>query len=342
MNEASHKNRLFNLNKQVRELQDNIPKLRGDDPYHQALHDIIMQGEPKVGGRTAEDSLSLFGVTLNYDLTSSKDNFQTAPTSYNVVAVQTKKMAFRSIWTELLWFLTGDQDILFLKENRNTIWDEWADENGRVGPMYGYQWRNFNGEGVDQIENVITSMIKQPFSRRHIVSAWNPVQIDEMALAPCHAFFQFNCRRGLQKITSSDGLTSGTGEISKDIYVDIAVYQRSADMFLGVPFNLTSYSMLLQLIVAVMNNRQKDVVYKAGTMTYNLGDAHIYENHFSQVECQLNRYARSYKTVPSISTISWYEPENLTLDTNLVRGLVNEISLPHTLSSLPIKADVAV
>jgi thymidylate synthase len=179
-------------------------------------------------------------------------------------AVTTKKLHFRSIIHELLWFLRGDQNIRYLQENGVSIWDEWADENGDLGPVYGVQWRSWptpDGQTIDQIEKVIHSLKHNPDSRRHIVSAWNPALVDDMALPPCHALFQFYVAN------------------SK---LSCQLYQRSADIFLGVPFNIASYALLTHMVAQVVG-------LEVGEFVHTFGDAHIYLNHMEQVQLQLSR-----------------------------------------------------
>ena len=202
--------------------------------------------------RTGTGSISIFGHQAKYNLEN------TFP------LVTTKKVHLKSIIHELLWFLKGETNIKYLKENNVKIWDDWADENGDLGPIYGYQWRswpNHNGEKIDQIQNVIHGIKNNPHSRRLIVSAWNVGQISEMALPPCHSFFQFYVA---------------------DEKLSCQLYQRSADVFLGVPFNIASYALLLSLVASVTN-------YKVGEFVYTLGDFHIYKNHIEQPKIQLER-----------------------------------------------------
>jgi thymidylate synthase len=183
--------------------------------------------------------------------------------------ITTKKIHIKSIIYELLWFLRGETNVRYLKENGVTIWDEWADENGELGPIYGFQWRNWiapDGRHIDQIANVIETLKKNPDSRRIIVSAWNVADIEKMAIPPCHCFFQFYV---------ADGKLS------------CQMYQRSADMFLGVPFNIASYALLTMMIAQVCN-------LQLGELVHTLGDTHIYNNHFEQVKLQLSREPRPY------------------------------------------------
>lgn len=218
--------------------------------YHDALRHILKHGEPS-GDRTGTGTLSYFGMQMRYPLA---DGFP---------MVTTKKVHLKSIIHELLWFLAGDTNIRYLKENGVRIWDEWADENGDLGPVYGKQWRAFASERgtVDQVAELVENIRNTPDSRRLIVSAWNPGEIGEMALPPCHTMWQVRVVGGK---------------------MHLQLYQRSADMFLGVPFNIASYALLLQMLAHVTG-------YEAGDFIHTLGDAHIYSNHMEQVELQLSR-----------------------------------------------------
>lgn len=202
--------------------------------------------------RTGTGTLSVFGYQMRFDI------------SEKFPAVTTKKLHFKSIIHELIWFLKGETNIKYLKDNKVTIWDEWADENGNLGPVYGSQWRSWHtadGRTIDQISQVIDQIKKNPDSRRLIVSAWNVGEIEKMALAPCHAFFQFYVANGK---------------------LSCQMYQRSADIFLGVPFNIASYSLLTMMIAQVCG-------LKPGEFVHTFGDAHLYLNHLEQVETQLSR-----------------------------------------------------
>ena len=205
--------------------------------------------------RTGTGTKSVFGHQMRFDL------------SEGFPCITTKKLHLRSIIHELLWFLKGDTNIKYLKENGVRIWDEWADKNGDLGHVYGYQWRSWptpDGRHIDQITQVINQIKNTPNSRRMIVSAWNVGEIDEMALPPCHAFFQF--------YVADDKLSC-------------QLYQRSADIFLGVPFNIASYALLTMMVAQVCD-------LKVGEFVHTLGDAHIYSNHFEQTELQLSRHPR--------------------------------------------------
>ncbi len=220
-------------------------------PYEDLLRDVLQNGTPK-SDRTGTGTRSVFGRQLRFDLA---DGFP---------LITTKRVHFKSIAYELLWFLRGDSNVAWLRENGVTIWDEWADENGELGPVYGVQWRSWptpDGGHIDQIAQVVDTLRDNPDSRRIIVSAWNVADIPRMALAPCHAFFQFYV---------ADGRLS------------CQLYQRSADMFLGVPFNIASYA-LLTLMLA------QQAGLEPGEFVWTGGDCHIYDNHVEQVEEQLSR-----------------------------------------------------
>lgn len=227
--------------------------------YHQLLRHIMDTGVDKPD-RTGTGIRSVFGYQMRFDL------------QRGFPLVTTKKVHLKSIVHELLWFLTGDTNIKYLKENKVRIWDEWADENGDLGPVYGYQWRSWpNPEGgkVDQISRLIENIKHNPHSRRHIVSAWNPAQVDDMALPPCHTLFQFYV---------ADGKLS------------CQLYQRSADTFLGVPFNIASYALLTMMVAQVCG-------LEPGDFVHTFGDAHVYSNHFEQVKEQLSRTPRTLPTM---------------------------------------------
>jgi thymidylate synthase len=223
--------------------------------YHDLLRLVLDQGFDR-DDRTGTGTRSLFGHQMRFDLAAG------------FPALTTKKLHLRSIIHELLWFLKGDTNIAYLKANGVSIWDEWADENGDLGPVYGAQWRSWPAPGggtIDQIANVVRQIETNPFSRRHIVSAWNPAEVDEMALPPCHCLFQFYV---------ADGKLS------------CQLYQRSADIFLGVPFNIASYALLTMMVAQVTGLRPGDFVH-------TLGDAHLYKNHFDQANLQLSREPRA-------------------------------------------------
>ena len=218
--------------------------------YLDLLEKVKNSGKPK-GDRTGTGTISVFGHQMRFNL---EDSFP---------LLTTKKIHFKSVAYELLWFLKGDTNINYLKENGVSIWDEWADENGDLGPVYGKQWRKW--EGKNNIHDQVTEVIKQikdnPDSRRHIVSAWNVADIPSMALAPCHILFQFYVQDGK---------------------LSCQLYQRSADVFLGVPFNIASYSLLTHMIANICD-------LKVGEFVHTLGDAHLYTNHLEQAEEQLSR-----------------------------------------------------
>ncbi|MDO4434431.1 MAG: thymidylate synthase [Alysiella sp.] len=219
--------------------------------YLNLLQDILDNGTDK-SDRTGVGTRSVFGRQMRFDL------------SQGFPLLTTKKLHLRSIIHELLWFLKGDTNIKYLQNNNVSIWDEWADENGELGRVYGAQWRSWrgaNGKTTDQITNVITQIKNNPDSRRLIVSAWNPAEVDDMALPPCHALFQFYVANGK---------------------LSCQLYQRSADVFLGVPFNIASYALLTMMIAQVCG-------LQAGEFVHTLGDAHLYSNHFEQARLQLTR-----------------------------------------------------
>ncbi|ABG31485.1 thymidylate synthase [Roseobacter denitrificans] len=240
--------------------------------YHDALRTILECGEESTD-RTGTGTISYFGMQMRYPLS---DGFP---------LVTTKKLHLRSIFHELLWFLSGDTNIRYLQDNGVSIWDEWADENGDLGPVYGHQWRAFSalspteevkdgeplylGRGVDQVTNLIDMIKSSPDSRRMIVSAWNPADVPRMALPPCHALWQVRVLNGR---------------------MHLQLYQRSADMFLGVPFNIASYSLLLVMLAHVTG-------YEPGDFVHTLGDAHIYSNHMDQVNLQLTRTPKPLPTL---------------------------------------------
>ena len=218
--------------------------------YHAALRQILETGVPS-SDRTGTGTISCFGMQTRYPLA---DGFP---------LVTTKKLHLRSIIHELLWFLSGDTNIKYLKDNGVSIWDEWADENGDLGPVYGHQWRHWPSPAgeVDQIADLVEAIKATPDSRRLIVSAWNPSDVPDMALPPCHTLWQV-------RIAGNK--------------MHLQLYQRSADMFLGVPFNIASYSMLLLMLAQVTG-------YEPGDFVHSIGDAHIYSNHLEQVDLQLSR-----------------------------------------------------
>ena len=247
--------------------------------YLELLRHIKENGTDKTD-RTGTGTRSVFGYQMRFDL------------SQGFPLVTTKKLHLKSIIYELLWFLKGDTNIKYLKDNGVSIWDEWADENGDLGPVYGAQWRSWqgaNGKTIDQITEVIDQIKKNPDSRRLIVSAWNVAEIPNMALAPCHAMFQFYV---------ADGKLS------------LQLYQRSADVFLGVPFNIASYALLLMMMAQVCD-------LEVGEFVHTFGDVHIYNNHFEQVEKQLSREPKSLpmmKLNPEIKNIFDFDFNDFTLE----------------------------
>lgn len=228
--------------------------------YLDLLRTVMDTGIDK-SDRTGTGTRSIFGHQMRFDL------------QQGFPLLTTKKLHTRSIFGELLWFLRGDTNVGWLHDNGITIWDEWADEDGNLGPIYGYQWRSWptpSGEHVDQIAAVIESIKHNPDSRRHIVSAWNVADVDAMALPPCHTMFQFYVT------PATDGRTAK---------LSCQLYQRSADIFLGVPFNIASYALLTHLVAQVCD-------LEVGDFVHTFGDAHIYSNHFDQVQLQLGREPR--------------------------------------------------
>lgn len=261
--------------------------------YLNLLNEVLEKGTFK-GDRTGTGTKSIFGYQMRFDI---QNGFP---------LLTTKKLHTRSIIYELLWFLKGDTNVKYLHENKVTIWDEWAKENGDLGPIYGYQWRHWdtqNGTYIDQIKNVVEQIKNNPNSRRLIVSAWNVAQIDEMALPPCHCLFQFYVAEGK---------------------LSLQLYQRSADIFLGVPFNIASYSLLLAMMAQVCG-------LKCGEFVHTLGDAHLYTNHLEQAKLQLTREPlplASLKLNKEIKNIFDFNYEDIEIE--------NYQSHPH------IKAEVSV
>lgn len=261
--------------------------------YHDLMKRILSEGVKKTD-RTGTGTISVFGHQMRFNLA---DGFP---------VVTTKKLHLRSIIIELLWFLRGESNITWLKENGCSIWDEWADENGDLGPVYGYQWRHWpDGKGgeIDQIKNLIQQIKTKPDSRRHLVSAWNVANVDEMALPPCHTLFQFYV---------ADGKLS------------CQLYQRSADVFLGVPFNIASYALFTMMVAQVCD-------LEPGDFVHTFGDAHLYSNHLEQTELQLSRECRPLPTMkinPAVKDIFSFTYEDF--------ELLNYDPHPH------IKAPVAI
>lgn len=247
--------------------------------YHDLLERILADGAEK-GDRTGTGTISVFGHQMRFDL------------SAGFPMLTTKRLPLKAIVHELLWFLAGDTNIKYLREHNVTIWDEWADPNGDLGPVYGRQWRSWeapDGRTIDQISNVVEMIRKNPDSRRLIVSAWNPADVDRMALPPCHCLFQFYVANGK---------------------LSCQLYQRSADTFLGVPFNIASYALLTMMIAQVTG-------LKAGEFVHTLGDAHLYANHVEQAHLQLSRSPRPLPTMklnPDVKDIFRFRYEDFTLE----------------------------
>jgi thymidylate synthase len=246
--------------------------------YHDLLRKILEEGNAK-GDRTGTGTISIFGYQMRFDL------------SEGFPLLTTKKLHTRSIIHELLWFLRGETNIAYLKENNVSIWDEWADEHGELGPVYGHQWRSWptpDGGNVDQISQLIEQIKKNPDSRRLIVSAWNVADINKMALPPCHCLFQFYV---------ADGKLS------------CQLYQRSADTFLGVPFNIASYALLTMMIAQVCG-------LKAGDFVHTFGDVHLYNDHIEQAKLQLTRDCRPLPQMhinPNVTDVFSFTIDDFTL-----------------------------
>ena len=260
-------------------------------PYLKLLSDIIEHGTDKAD-RTGTGTRSLFGYQMRFDLNAG------------FPLLTTKKLHLKSIVYELLWFIRGETNVRWLQERGVKIWDEWADENGDLGPVYGSQWRSWpapDGRKIDQIANVIESIRSKPDSRRHIVSAWNPAEVDEMALPPCHCLFQFYVAQGK---------------------LSCQLYQRSADTFLGVPFNIASYALLTHMIAQVTG-------LEVGDFVHTLGDAHLYSNHFEQAKLQLTREPRA---LPRLII----NPERKRLEDFVFEDFVFEGYDPHPRIQAPI------
>lgn len=222
-----------------------------DAEYANLLHRILKNGKVKLD-RTGTGTIEVFGHQMRFDL------------SKGFPCLTTKKLHLKSIIYELLWFLRGETNIKYLNDHGVTIWDEWADENGELGPVYGSQWRSWpapNGKNIDQIQNIIKSLKNTPNGRRHIVSAWNPAEIENMALPPCHCLFQFDVLEGA---------------------LSCQLYQRSCDVFLGVPFNIASYALLMMMVAQVCG-------YELGEFIWTGGDCHLYLNHLEQAQIQMAR-----------------------------------------------------
>ena len=247
--------------------------------YLDLLDKILATGVKKTD-RTGTGTLSVFGHQMRFDLANG------------FPLVTTKKLHLKSIVHELLWFIAGDTNVRYLRENGVTIWDEWADERGELGPVYGRQWRSWaapDGQTIDQLANVISDLRRNPDSRRLIVSAWNPVDVPKMALAPCHCLFQFNVAGGR---------------------LSCQLYQRSGDVFLGVPFNIASYALLTQMVAQVTD-------YAPGEFILTLGDAHLYSNHLEQARLQLTRQPRALPRLrlnPAVKDLFAFRFEDIAIE----------------------------
>lgn len=247
--------------------------------YLELMCHVLKHGHEKTD-RTGTGTRSVFGWQMRFDLAEG------------FPALTTKKLHLRSIIHELLWFLQGDTNIRYLRDNGVSIWDEWADENGDLGPVYGKQWRRWetaDGRRIDQIAQLVEGLKKNPDSRRHLVSAWNPGEVEGMALPPCHALFQFYVAGGR---------------------LSCQLYQRSADIFLGVPFNIASYALLTHMIAQVCG-------YQPGDFVHTLGDAHLYSNHLDQARLQLNREPRplpALKLNPKVKNLFAFRFEDIALE----------------------------
>ena len=248
-------------------------------PYLDLMRHVLEHGHPK-SDRTGTGTLSVFGWQMRFDLAAG------------FPLLTTKKLHTKSIIHELLWFLQGDTNIRYLKEHGVSIWDDWADANGDLGPVYGYQWRSWqtpDGRSIDQIAQLVDGLRNNPDSRRHIVSAWNPADIGRMKLPPCHALFQFYV---------NDGKLS------------CQLYQRSADIFLGVPFNIASYALLTSMLAQVCG-------YRPGDFVHTLGDAHLYTNHLDQARLQLSRQPRTLPQLrinPAVTGLFAFRFEDFALE----------------------------
>jgi thymidylate synthase len=249
------------------------------EPYLDLLRRILRDGLEKPD-RTGTGTLSLFGHQMRFDL------------ARGFPALTTKRLHLRSIVHELLWFLAGDTNIDYLRRNKVRIWDEWADENGDLGPIYGYQWRSWpapDGQTIDQLTTLVEDLKRDPHSRRHIVSAWNVADLDRMALPPCHTMFQF---------------WVGDGKLSCQLY------QRSGDVFLGVPFNIASYALLTMMVARACD-------LEPGEFVHTLGDAHLYLNHLEQARLQLERQPRPLPRMrldPEVRSLFDFRYEHLSLE----------------------------
>jgi thymidylate synthase len=271
--------RILSKHKISFQLNPTIAYICNMEQYHKLLQHILDHGATKTD-RTGTGTKSVFGYQMRFDL------------SQGFPLLTTKKVHVKSIIHELLWFIKGSTNIAYLKENGVSIWDEWADANGDLGPVYGKQWRSWqapNGKSIDQLADVINTIKNNPDSRRIIVSAWNPADVPNMALPPCHAFFQFYVANGK---------------------LSCQLYQRSADVFLGVPFNIASYALLVEMVAHVCKLEVGDFVWTGG-------DTHIYSNHFEQVNRQLGREFRSLprlKINREVNTIEDFVYEDFSIE----------------------------
>ena len=262
--------------------------LQSMKPYLDLMRHVLEQGTPKAD-RTGTGTHSVFGWQMRFDLRAG------------FPMLTTKKLHLRSIIHELLWFLQGDTNIRYLKENGVRIWDEWADENGDLGPVYGHQWRHWktdDGREIDQIAQLVEGLKTNPDSRRHLVTAWNPGDVERMALPPCHAIFQLYVAPAAPR------------DDDQRQKLSCQLYQRSADIFLGVPFNIASYALLTLMLAQVCN-------YRPGEFVHTFGDAHLYSNHFDQAQLQLSRDIRPLPTMrlnPKIKDIFDFRIEDFSLD----------------------------
>ncbi len=276
-----------------------------EEVYCELLTRCLSQGEFKQD-RTGVGTYSTFGLSASFHVRE-------------IPILTAKKIHIPSVVHELIWFLKGDTNTRYLKDNKVSIWDEWADSNGDLGPIYGHQWRNWNSEGIDQIKSVINSILSNPYSRRHIVSAWNPSQIPSMALPPCHTLFQFHASNTIKtpfspihykdsssisnELLSKLQLTypyiyvhNRASEITKDHFLgslSLQLYLRSSDLFLGLPFNILSYALLLY-VIAYLTRRVPD------RLVINIGDAHIYSNHTNQVKTYIDRVYKDQIHIPPL------------------------------------------
>ena len=272
------------MNAHVTSIASAYPLIRGlEQPYLDLLADVLANGVER-GDRTGTGTLGVFGRQMRFDL------------SRGFPLLTTKKLHMKSVVLELLWFLRGETNVRWLQERGCSIWDEWADAEGELGPVYGKQWRSWatpDGRSIDQIAKLVRGLKTNPNSRRHIVSAWNPADVDDMALPPCHCLFQF--------FVAPDGNGGGT--------LSCQLYQRSADVFLGVPFNIASYALLTHMVAEVVG-------LGVGEFVHTLGDAHLYLNHLDQAKLQLTRapYAPPTLKLSPRADLFDFEYEDVTIE----------------------------